>query len=123
MEEEEYEIVPLGPVRRLEKRLERIEKIRGDETIKDLIELVRTNQHVIDEIVKVNSDVVSKMSELSIAVNKLTGKVDNLVSKEKYEEIPREIPNIDRFEERLNKIEKRLNSLILMTMPKIRKAQ
>ncbi|MBI4174045.1 MAG: hypothetical protein HY517_00230, partial [Candidatus Aenigmarchaeota archaeon] len=57
MEEEEYELVPVGPLRRIEKRVEKIEKGgTSNEMVKELVDVVRTNQKIIDEVVKINSE-------------------------------------------------------------------
>lgn len=77
-DEEEYEIIPTSPIRRLEKRLSRVESVStGSEAtklIEQIIELIKSNQRIIDEVIK--SD-----AELRNEVSKLPGRMDQLISK------------------------------------------
>lgn len=75
-EEEEFELVPLSPLRRLEKRLEKVEEGKGGDTHKffsELVEIVRMNQEIVDEMAKAND-------ALRIEVGKLPGKLEELIS-------------------------------------------
>lgn len=127
-EEEEYELVPLSPVRRLEKRMERLEKVgTSQEMAKELIDIVRSNQQVVDDIVKINSEIINKVSELAMSVRDLSDKINDFM--ERIEVAPEEAEKEDRtkeieekFDARLGKIEKRINALILATMPRVRRA-
>jgi len=78
MEDEEYEVIPTSPIRRLEKRLSRIETTSSSSEIQRLveqiIELIKSNQRVIDDIIK--SD-----AELRNEVSKVPAKIDGLVDK------------------------------------------
>ena len=72
--EDEYEVVPLTPMRRLEERIRKVEKGSGAtdrEFVLDIMDLVKANQKLVDEVVKANSalrqdlqSVVSKMDEV-----------------------------------------------------------
>ncbi len=77
-DEEEYEIIPTSPLRRLEKRISGLEtSSQTSETsrlIEQIIELIKSNQRIIDEVIK--SD-----AELRNEVSKLPGRIDELVSK------------------------------------------
>ncbi len=77
MDDEEYEVIPTSPIRRLEKRLARIESSSSSSEIQRLIEqiieLIKSNQRVIDDIIK--SD-----AELRNEVSKIPGKIDELIS-------------------------------------------
>jgi len=76
-QEEEYEVIPTSPLKRLEKRMNKLEDTSStSETrrlIEQIIELIKSNQRVIDDIVK--SD-----AELRNEVSKLPGKIDELLS-------------------------------------------
>ena len=78
MDDEEYEVIPTSPIRRLEKRLSRIESTSSSSEvqrlIEQIIELIKSNQRVIDDIIK--SD-----AELRNEVAKVPAKIDVLVSK------------------------------------------
>lgn len=118
MEEEEYEIVPLSPIRRLEKRVDRVERSAGNsEMVKDLIDVVRTNQQIVDEIVKINSEMINRVTELSSAVTELTSRINDFMDRLEVVEASENEPEKD---ERIEKLEKKLNTLLLQTMAKRR---
>ena len=77
-DDEEYEVIPTSPIRRLERRLSRIETTSSSsETqrlVEQIIELIKSNQRVIDDIIK--SD-----AELRNEVSKVPAKIDGLVDK------------------------------------------
>ncbi len=77
MVDEEYEIIPTSPIRRIEKRIDRIETTSSSSEsrrlIEQIIELIKSNQRVIDDIVKSNFELRSEMS-------KVPGKIDQLIS-------------------------------------------
>ena len=73
-EEDEYELIPMSPIRRLDKRLQRLEESSTDSPkniIGDIIDIVRMNQQLVDELAK-SSDA------LRIELSKLPGKLDEL---------------------------------------------
>ncbi len=74
---EEYELVPTTPIRRLERRIEEIEKAlekeRGATFVKDIVDIIKTNQLIIDELVRSNE-------ALKMEISKLYPKLDALVS-------------------------------------------
>ncbi len=120
MEEEEYELVPVGPLRRIEKRVEKMERGgTSNEMVKELIEVVRTNQKIIDEVVKINSEMINKVSDLSAKVTELTGKMNDFLERVEVgegETPKQEEQKSPEFDQRIEKLEKRLNSLLLSTM-------
>lgn len=77
MAEEEYEIIPTSPLKRLEKRISRVEAASSSSQIQKLIEqiieLIKSNQRVIDDVIKADS-------ELRNEVSKLPGRIDSLVA-------------------------------------------
>ena len=124
MPEDEYELVPLSPIRRMEKRLERLERTgTATETIKELTEIVRANQHVVDNVIKLNAEMLSKVSDMVTSVNAMTAKMTDFISRieiasaGKGEEDTPENDDLERkVDERLSKIEKRVNAMLLSTM-------
>lgn len=76
MEDDEYEIIPTSPLRRLEKRISKVESQSSSSEVRRLIEqiieLIKSNQRVIDDVVKSNS-------ELRNEVSKVPGKIDDLL--------------------------------------------
>ena len=132
MEDEEFELVPLHPVKKLEKRIEKLERERaGGEMIKELVEIVKINQEVVDDIVKINSELVNKITNLSDSVNSLAKKLDDFLNRievvseeevvreeEKREEKEEEKSMLKELEEKISKLEKRINALALASVPK-----
>lgn len=132
--EDEYELVPINPIRKLEKRLDRVEQSGlSSEMIKELVDIVKTNQNVIDEIVKINSEMITKVNELSGNVKSMTNQLNDfmgrleIASTEPVEEDGsvshateskkvRELE--DKINTRLEKLEKRINAMLLSTMSK-----
>lgn len=72
---EGYEVIPVTPVRRLQKRIEDLEKAgtipQLQSLINQIIELVKTNQNVINEIVKTNSDLRNELSRIPSKIDEL----------------------------------------------------
>jgi hypothetical protein len=77
MEEDDYEVVPTSPIRRLERRLAKVESSSStsevSRLIEQIIELVKSNQRVVDDVIKADA-------ELRNEVSKLPGKIDELLS-------------------------------------------
>jgi hypothetical protein len=127
MEEEEFELVPLNPIRRMEKRVDRLEKSGlSTEMIKELVDVVKTNQDVVDNIVKMNSELVNKVAELSGSVSQLITKMSDFMSrievvgegKETSDDVKTVTPTSDEYNKRLDKMEKRVNAMLLSSMAK-----
>lgn len=77
-EEEEFELIPMSPLRRLERRLEKIESTKGTgidvkEFFSQFVEIVKLNQQLVDELAK-SSDA------LRIEISKLPGRLDELIN-------------------------------------------
>jgi predicted transcriptional regulator len=75
--DDEYEIIPTSPLRRLEKRINQVERTSStSETqrlVEQIIELIKSNQRIVDDVVK--ADV-----ELRDEISKVPGKIDELLS-------------------------------------------
>jgi DNA repair exonuclease SbcCD ATPase subunit len=81
--EEEYELVPLSPLRRLEKRLEKLESSIGIDTkefYKELVNIIRINQQVVSELVKANDLLRMEISRLPPKLDDLISKLDELLT-------------------------------------------
>jgi len=75
-EGEEYEIIPTSPVRRLEKRIEKVESGSYPSEIRKLVdqvvELIKSNQKIIDDSIKANNELIA-------AISKIPHKVEDLI--------------------------------------------
>ncbi len=129
---EEFELVPLDPIKALEKRIEKLEQSIPRQTASlEFLELVKTNQQVVDDLVKMNSQVIHRLLSLTDAINSLVSKLNEFmnkfeiatseVSEEKLEELEREQVRIrneyEELSQKLAKLEKRINAMLLARLP------
>ncbi len=72
-----YEIIPVTPIRRLEKRMEDIEKSGSipqlQSLINHIIDLMKTNQDLIEQVLKADDELRKELS-------RIPSKVDELIS-------------------------------------------
>ena len=81
--EEEYELIAMSPVRRLEKRVETIEKGSGvdaKEFMREIVDIVRMNQQIVDEMAKSNDALRIELSKLPGRIEELVGHLNELLS-------------------------------------------
>lgn len=123
--DEEYEVMPLSPIRKLEKRIEDLEKEKESGEykgiIREVMSLVKSNQQMVDEIVKSNN-------ELRLQLEKIPRKVDQVLDQwEEFLDILEESEKQSRYSQQDNitseKLEKliELNQELLESMDSIKK--
>ncbi len=75
MTTEDYEVIPTSPIRRLEKRLEKMEDTSSTSQVQKLmeqvIELIKSNQRIIDDVVKANAELRDEIARIPSKVDKL----------------------------------------------------
>lgn len=75
--DDEYEIIPTSPLRRLEKRINQVERTsttsETQRLVEQIIELIKSNQRIIDDVIKADA-------ELRDEISKVPGKIDELLS-------------------------------------------
>ena len=75
--DDDYEIIPTSPLRRLEKRINQVERTsttsETQRLVEQIIELIKSNQRIIDDIIKADA-------ELRDEISKVPGKIDELLS-------------------------------------------
>ncbi|HDD46046.1 MAG TPA: hypothetical protein ENG42_01090 [Candidatus Aenigmarchaeota archaeon] len=100
MTEEEYEIIPTSPLRRLEKRIEKIETGSYSSEVRRLIEqvmdLVRSNQKIIDEVIKSNSDLINEISKIPAKVDELLSEMRSFMTLLKESATEEEVASISK---------------------------
>jgi len=82
-EAEEFELIPISPLRRLERRLQKIESTKGvdvKEFFNQLVEIVRMNQQLVDELAKANDALRIELSRLPGKLDELIGNLNELIS-------------------------------------------
>lgn len=76
-ENEEYEVVPLSPIRKLEKRIDQLEgeKEVGNTKaiVNEVMDLVKSNQQMVDEIVKSNDELRKELEKIPEKVDEILG--------------------------------------------------
>jgi len=80
--EEEYELIPLSPLRKLEKRIEELEKktsFSQKEFYKDLVDIIRINQQIVNEVVKANDSLRIELARIPPRIEELVEKLDELL--------------------------------------------
>jgi pyruvate formate-lyase activating enzyme-like uncharacterized protein len=73
---DEYELVPMSPLRRMEKRIELLEQsgtMDGKEFYREMVDIIRMNQQIVDELAKAND-------ALRIEISKLPSRMEDLIS-------------------------------------------
>ena len=72
---EDYEVIPTSPIRRLEKRLEKMEDTSSSSQVQKLmeqvIELIKSNQRIIDDVVKADAELRDELGKIPSKMDKL----------------------------------------------------
>jgi len=80
--QEEFELIPVTPLRRLEKRIEELERkasINERELYREIIQIIRMNQEIVDALIKANDALRIELSKLPLKLEELTKKVEELL--------------------------------------------
>jgi regulator of sigma D len=81
-EKEEYELIPISPLRKLEKRIEELEKktvFSQKEFYKELVDIIRINQQIVNEVVKANDSLRIELARIPPRIEELVEKLDELL--------------------------------------------
>ena len=74
---DDYEVVPLGPIRKLEEKIRRMERDKEgfayEGFMREILELIQSNQKLVDEIVKANDNLRDELA-------KIPGKIDEMLN-------------------------------------------
>jgi len=83
-EQEDYEIIPITPIKRLEKRLERVEESgtvpQVQSLISQIIELIRSNQKIVNDVIKANTELRNEVSKVPSKLDDLIASMKNFIS-------------------------------------------
>ncbi|MHA1743419.1 MAG: hypothetical protein ACTSV6_04110 [Candidatus Heimdallarchaeota archaeon] len=83
-DQEEYEIIPISPLRRLEKRIEQLENtspvIDIKEVFKEVVDIVRMNQQLVDELTKANDALRIELSKIPPRLMELINNLNELLA-------------------------------------------
>ena len=79
----EFELIPVSPLRKLEKRIEEIEVTKGvnmQEFYREIVDIVKLNQQIVDELAKANDALRIEISRLPSRMEDLISRMDELIS-------------------------------------------
>ena len=88
-----YEVIPLSPIRKLEERIRKMEREKEgfayESFMREILELIQSNQKLVDEIVKANDELRQELS-------KIPGKIDEMLKAWKeFIDILKEVGNTE----------------------------
>ncbi|MCD6483174.1 MAG: hypothetical protein J7K83_02805 [Candidatus Aenigmarchaeota archaeon] len=130
---DEYEVVPVNPVRRLEKRIEKLESLLAKETgkefVKEIVDIIKMNQLIVDELVRSNESLKMEISKLPGRLDTLISQINELLSYVKAS-ITEEVFSPESLRPFVNKMEKiaegikeltEVNKMLMENMSKLEK--
>ena len=109
--DEEYEIIPISPLRKLEKRMEQLESVSPatdvKEIFKEVVDVIRMNQQIVNELSKANDAMRLELSKMTQKLEELTSSLNELLSYIKaaaIEETPQPQEAVKNLDERMNEL-------------------
>ncbi|MBI2546968.1 MAG: hypothetical protein HYW23_00795 [Candidatus Aenigmarchaeota archaeon] len=83
-EDDEFELVPMSPFRRLEKRIDKLENTSGGvdvrEFFRELVAIIRMNQEIVDELAKSSDALRIELAKLPPKLDEVTRNMNELLS-------------------------------------------
>ncbi len=81
---ESYEIIPVTPLKKLEKRVEQVENSgtmpQLQSLINQIIELIRSNQKIVNDVIQANTELRNEMSRLPPKIDELTSMLKSFIN-------------------------------------------
>lgn len=80
---DEFELIPVSPLRRMEKRIEELEVTKGtnmQEFYREMVDIIKMNQEIVDELAKANDALRIEISRLPSKLDDLVSRLDELIS-------------------------------------------
>jgi len=78
-----YEIIPVTPIRKLEERMEKIESSGSTPQLQNLInqiiELIRNNQKIVNDVIQANNDLRNELSKLPSKMDELIDTINGFL--------------------------------------------
>lgn len=107
--EEEYELIPLSPLRKLEKRISQLESASGvdvKEFFRELVDIIKMNQRLVDELVKANDALRIELSRLPGRIEEMTKNLSELLSYIKAAAVEETPAGAESFKAMVEKMDK-----------------
>jgi predicted RNase H-like nuclease (RuvC/YqgF family) len=83
-ETESYEIIPVTPLKKLEQRVEKVEQSgtipQLQSLINQIIELIRSNQKIVNDVIQANSELRNEISKLPPKIEDLTNMMKSFIT-------------------------------------------
>ncbi|MFH1237590.1 MAG: hypothetical protein V1648_04275 [Candidatus Aenigmatarchaeota archaeon] len=134
--DDEFEIIPTSPLRRLEKRIEKVEggsySSEVNRLIEQVVDLIKSNQKIIDSSIKANNDLIGEVSKLPKKMDDLILEMREFMKllkisaeEEEVSNVSKEVmsPLVDKLSELINQNKKdsETNQAVLTTLGIIEK--
>ncbi|MFH1473299.1 MAG: hypothetical protein ABIE55_00230 [Candidatus Aenigmatarchaeota archaeon] len=82
--ENDYEIIPVTPLKKMEKRLDKLEGAgtvpQLQSLINQIIELIRSNQKIVNDVIQANVELKNEMAKLPSKIDEMTTELKNFIS-------------------------------------------
>ncbi|MCD6403375.1 MAG: hypothetical protein J7K98_03525 [Candidatus Aenigmarchaeota archaeon] len=81
-ESEEFEIIPVSPLRKLERKIEELEArlpLDNREIFKEIVSVIRLNQEIVNELVKSTNELKSELAKLPVKIDELVENLKQLI--------------------------------------------
>ena len=79
-----YEIIPITPIKKLEDRMEKMESVGSSVNLQSLInqiiELIRSNQKIVNDIIQANSGLRTELSKLPPKIDEMVVSMNKFLS-------------------------------------------
>ena len=114
---EDYEIIPVTPIKKLEQRVERVESAgtmpQLQSLINQIIELIRDNQKIVNEVIQANTELKNEISKLPSKMDELINSIRSFLSlveaagrEETAAPTTTAIPSTDMFKPLIDQLQK-----------------
>jgi len=81
--EDEYELIQLSPLRKLEKRIDQLESATNFDAkafFQEFVDIVKMNQQLVDEVIKANNTLRVELARLPGKMEEMTRSLNELIS-------------------------------------------
>jgi len=79
----EYELIPVSPLRKMEKRIDELETSKGvnmTEFYREMVDIIKMNQQLVDELAIANDALRIELSRLPSKIEDLISRLDEVIS-------------------------------------------
>jgi DNA repair exonuclease SbcCD ATPase subunit len=81
---ETYEIIPVTPLKKLEKRMDKLESggtvPQLQSLINQIIELIRSNQKIVNDVIQANAELKNEIAKLPSKIDEMTDLMKKFIS-------------------------------------------